>query len=235
VNLRIAWASPWSQRSAVAAFGARVLEELQARGHTVEVLRTETGRAARWPARHIEAQVRAWNQISPTDLARSTDAIVLNISNDFQACGAMLHNFHLLGAIGIFHDLTLGRLVAGWARTFPKGRDVLRKMGDASEWFGAGLAGALVTKQRGLERLAASCAGDVRVVSQGSDHQHAPQQLARAWVDALLALLPAAIERRPLILTGQALGRIFASLGLQPDDPGVQAVARRLDLLFRST
>ena len=48
---RIAWEGPWNGRSAIAASGALVVAELAARGHEVEVFRTETGELLDLPPR----------------------------------------------------------------------------------------------------------------------------------------------------------------------------------------
>ena len=56
---RIAWAGPWNGRSAIAASSGLVVAELAARGHEVEVFRTETGELLEAPVRHRQPrQVR---------------------------------------------------------------------------------------------------------------------------------------------------------------------------------
>ena len=71
---RIAWAGPWNGRSAIAAFGALVVEELAARGHEVSVFRTETGefldlppRPAPGPVSRLADAVAAAPPASPVD------------------------------------------------------------------------------------------------------------------------------------------------------------------------
>lgn len=57
---------------------------------------------------------------------------------------------------------------------------------------------------------------------------------AKRYVDALLPLLDAAVARRPTVLTGQALGRTLATIGVKPDDPAVGRVGKVLSELVGS-
>ena len=43
VNLRLAWAGPWNERSSIGLFGTDIVRELVSQGHRVDVLRTELG------------------------------------------------------------------------------------------------------------------------------------------------------------------------------------------------
>ena len=43
MRARIGWATPWNMQSAIAQSASEVATELTKRGHTVTVLRTETG------------------------------------------------------------------------------------------------------------------------------------------------------------------------------------------------
>jgi glycosyltransferase involved in cell wall biosynthesis len=108
MSLRIAWASPWNARSAIAAFSAAVCAELAAEGHRVEIIRTETGEAARLtPLPAPFGPVLAPGALSPELLASDYDAVVVNLGNYYafhahapallaQApCVAIVHDVHM--------------------------------------------------------------------------------------------------------------------------------------------
>jgi hypothetical protein len=121
--------------------------------------------------------------------------------------------------------------VAGWARTLPKGRQVLEKIDDAAAWFAAGLAGAVVYREDAMRLIEASCPGEVRLL-HALERDPADPMLAQGCVDALLDMIPTVLKRRPTILAAQALGEFISSFDRKPSDPVVEHVACALQDLF---
>lgn len=230
MSMRIVWASPWGERSSIAAFGARVVAELLSRGHVVDVVRTERGWGARSRPRATAAAVRPWNAAAVRELVRNSDTFIVNLSHDYPSCGAMLADYQALGALGIVHDPTLRSLTAGWARTLPNRRAVLEAIGDADAWCAAGLAGALVHRPENLAVIEAACAGPVHFVPQPPDPQSGGS--FESYVDTLLRLVNDVIARRPAIMAGVEIGRILSSFGLAPDAQELDELSARIQSLL---
>jgi hypothetical protein len=252
MSMRIMWAGPWDERSAIAEFGSQVVEQLVLRGHAVDVLRTEVGRCAALPARPAPSAVRFWGDVSIHELRRDADAVIVNFADDYQFQGGMLHNVADAGVVGIFHDRCLANLAAGYASTWPDPYAKLRYMVEATygphawrkgepfladletlsgtrpmlEWFAAGVCGAVVHDGNDADVARAACPGPVEVIPIPLPLEGV--DAAARYVDLLLPLVDAAVANRPTVLTGQALGRTLASFGLAPDDPSVNRVGAAL-------
>jgi glycosyltransferase involved in cell wall biosynthesis len=187
VTLRIAWLGPWNPQAAVARFGRLVVAELQARGHRVTVLRTETGNARSLPPLPAEPEP-AWLDETPAGaLRREHDVVLANVGNNFAYHGALLPRLAALDAVLILHDFFLGHLALEWARAVPGTEPTLRAMVSAAyggnawparepfwtdqsamarrrpmlECFAAAGIGAVVHAQHYEERTRAACAGPV--------------------------------------------------------------------------
>ncbi|MBD0275689.1 MAG: glycosyltransferase [Acetobacteraceae bacterium] len=186
---RIAWAGPWNARSAIAAFGSLVVAELAARGHEVEVFRTETGEFLALPPRPAPGPVSPLREAVPEVLARDYDAFVVNIGDHHGHHGAAVAPLLRVPALAIFHDAFLAHLYAGWAEA--EGRHSVHPAvlgavyGPAEaeaagplmlpleemaarrpmlEWFAALAAGAVVHANHYAERTRSACPGPVDVI-----------------------------------------------------------------------
>jgi glycosyltransferase involved in cell wall biosynthesis len=113
MSLRIAWASPWNERSAIAQFGAEIVGELTARGHTVDILRTETGEWLQLPPRPAPGQILGAGHLDGPWLRRNYDVTVVNLGDHFGFHGAAVERLAGLGAVAILHDAYYANLVAG--------------------------------------------------------------------------------------------------------------------------
>ena len=246
------WATPWHERSAVAAFSAAAAAELGKHGYAVEIIRTEVGERASLPAMAATAPVLMWHEVSVLDMRHDVDAMVINFGDDYSDHGAVLENFADAGALGIFHDSSLAGLARQWAAaTSPDPYAKLRRMVDVSyepqkvaagasllgdieallrnrtmvEWFAAGLCGAVVHDHALAASTADACPGPVTTLSPtASSMTH--------YVEALLAFIGHVTPRRPLMLTGQALGQTLASFGVHPEDPSVARIGMVLSGMF---
>jgi hypothetical protein len=218
MSLRIIWGGPWNERSCIAGFGVQIVAELAARGHQVEVVRTELEPDASLPARPSPVRTRWWRDVSIHELRREVDAVIVNFGDSYSAHGAMLENIADVGAVGIFHDHVLARLVANWANeTSPDPYARLRRMVDVTygrgawrkgqpflasvdtvirtrpmlEWFAAGVCGAVISDGQGAKAARGACSGPVEVMTTAAQFSeleaHAPSaadQLVIAMVGA---------------------------------------------------
>ncbi len=158
-SLRIAWAGPWNDRSAIAEFGAAVATALTAAGHHVEVWRTETGAAARLNPRPAPFRVHPAGALPPLE---GFDAILVNLGNYYP--------FHALApailaarpAIAILHDAEMGHFADEWrADPDPAPPHALRHAPALAPALAALACAAVVHGPHQLADIEAACPGPV--------------------------------------------------------------------------
>ena len=113
-GLRIGWSTPWNERSAIADFAGEVGQALVARGHEVTILRSEAGEAAALPARPGPFPVFHLDELDDDALRRRFDVVVAHLGNHQPYHGAQVARLDGVGMVGVFHDLFLAHLAAGW-------------------------------------------------------------------------------------------------------------------------
>ena len=189
MSLRIGWASPWNMRSSIALFGAEVSAELVARGHSVDVLRTETGDGLQLEARPAPGRIRALSEVNPGRLQREYDVIVVNLGDSHLFHGGVLRSFAGLGAVAILHDRQYVGLVSGafaTADSWPTLRRMVRATYGADampegepfclpmpqmlesrsmlEWFAGPVISAVVHAGHYADRVRRVCPGPVATI-----------------------------------------------------------------------
>jgi len=110
--MRVAWASPIDQRSAIGRDGLRVARTLALWGHSIRVISTDTSES--FEALRTDFEVMSWRQVSPDILRRDFDVLIVAVGDNFLYHGGM---FDLLGhipTVGVFHDFYLYDLFNGW-------------------------------------------------------------------------------------------------------------------------
>lgn len=115
-SLRIAWATPWNERSAIARFSAAVCGALAAAGHRIEIVRTETGEAARLPPLVAPFPVHAPGVLRPEALAAGFDAVVVNLGNHYPFHGAAPALLAAAPSIAVLHDSSMEHFAQEWRR-----------------------------------------------------------------------------------------------------------------------
>jgi glycosyltransferase involved in cell wall biosynthesis len=110
-RLRIGWATPWNERSAIARVNFMVAAELVNRGHAVTVLRTEAADALQMPPLDVTWPV--WNMCDTPDevLLRDFDFVVAHVGDNYGFHAALVDRLGAIGAVGVFHDLFLANLL----------------------------------------------------------------------------------------------------------------------------
>ncbi|HEY8613211.1 MAG TPA: glycosyltransferase family 4 protein [Roseomonas sp.] len=188
-GLRIGWAAPWNERSAIASSAAEVARELAARGHEVTVLRTETGEAATLPPRPAPGAVLHLDAVDDDTLRDSFDVVAAHIGDHHGYHGAAIRRLEPLGMVGIFHDAFIANLVFGHFHQTGRpdalhqlthdvyGEDGMRdgepfwldmeemaRRRPMLEWLARRCAGAVAHSGHYAERLRQACPGPVAVI-----------------------------------------------------------------------
>lgn len=175
--LRLAWAGPWNRRSAIAAFGARIVAEVAALGHAVEVFRTETGEAASLPALPAPGPVHAPFTLTAELMAGFFDGVIVNVGDNFGFHGAALPLLSRVPAVGVLHDASMDGFRDGWrgyaeAGGVLHGADMAAIEGgrDAPLELVASLpVGAVVHGRHYRARIEALCPGPVAAIPLAFD------------------------------------------------------------------
>ena len=175
--MRIGWATPFNIRSAVGRFSQVVCEELQARGHEVEVIRIESG--AELDLDQIDCDVPV---IDAADCnVAAYDTLVANFGNHAPYHAQLLTLLVQRSPIGIFHDMEMRDFQWGLEHRHQLHLPLLvgseaelaaKDLGDlvdpAARALLAALAamtcGAVIHGPHYLETISAYCPGPVEVI-----------------------------------------------------------------------
>jgi glycosyltransferase involved in cell wall biosynthesis len=185
-GLRIGWASPWNERSAIAQSASEVAFELSRRGHVITVLRTEVDEALTLPPRASPGPINALANFLPHQLRQDFDVVVAHIGDHYGFHGALLSRLPDVDVVGIFHDVFLADLA--WMLldgneaairalrqtygedTWPVGepffndpREVMRQR-PMLEWLARQTVGAVAHAEHYAQRLRDACSGPVAVI-----------------------------------------------------------------------
>ena len=190
--MKIAWVTPFGRRSAIGRVSCAVVRELSSRGHEVLIIRSERDRADPSEIHASESPVSWWHDVSPREVERANDLIVLNFGDqyDFHAgtlsfvkdviCLGVFHDYYvygffnfsladnIVGGGGYEHEirLTYGDAVMPLVAEARLGNVSLEQVADAfpmTEWLGRRCGAALAHSRFYLHRLERSCPGPVAV------------------------------------------------------------------------
>ncbi len=177
--MRIGWATPFNIRSAIGKFSRIVCEELQARGHEVEVIRVETG---------IERELEGLECDLPVvDAAGSAvgdyDALIVNFGNHAPYHAQVVSLLAERAPLGIFHDMEMRDF--GWGLEHRHGMHLPHLLGVEDELADNDLSDMVNSDARPLlATLAAMTCGAVI---------HGPH-----YRDTIAAFCPGPVELIPL-------------------------------------
>jgi glycosyltransferase involved in cell wall biosynthesis len=234
--MKIGWASPWNADSAIAVVGAQVAEKLADHGHSITVLRTETGEPLTRPPLHNRWPVLEFGRVPRDALRDDYDVIVAQIGNHFPYHGALVGNLAGLGAIGIFHDAVLAHLAAEWAGTLSPGSraEVLRSLvrdlyGDGVwpegqhflssdilaeiargrpmlEWLARDTIAAVAHATHYSGRLADACLGPVTVIPLSAVYEGLPPPPPRSAAALTVGVVGYAVPTKQIDQLIKAIG-----------------------------
>lgn len=112
---RIAWATPWNVRSAIAEFSANVVAELQRRGNEVTIVRTEMGSSLDLEGLPFDGEVSTSRAIDAFSLRSKFDHVVGNIGDNYSFHGALPGLMNDVPMLGLFHDGFVANFAGGWS------------------------------------------------------------------------------------------------------------------------
>ncbi|WP_338665649.1 glycosyltransferase [Pararoseomonas sp. SCSIO 73927] len=229
-HLRIAWAGPWNERSAIAAFGQGMAEELTARGHEVTVLRTELGAGAGLPPRPAPGAVHRIEALDDGAIERGFDVLVAQIGDNHGFHGALLDRISPLMTVGVFHDAfilnlavqhvlaseddaALRRLVRAvhGEEGLHEGEPIWTDLAEVArrrpmlEWLARRCAGAVAHAAHYAPRLAAACPGPTATIPLAFEVPDLPPPPAR-WNRMTVAAIGHANPNRQLDQVITAIG-----------------------------
>jgi glycosyltransferase involved in cell wall biosynthesis len=187
--VRIAWVTPFVLRSSIGRVGAEVTRELAARGHAVEIVRSdlEDGGEALHPT---DLPCRPWCELDLDRLAADFDLVIVNIGDNYLMHAGVFPILAAAPCLAIVHDFYLYNLFAGWLHHGGHGAErhdaeVVRTYGPGAlddaiaaregrldlagiaerlpmtEWIAARCGGALAHARFYAGRLEAACPGPV--------------------------------------------------------------------------
>lgn len=190
--MKIAWVTPFCQRSAIGRVSAAVTKALTMRNHEVLVVRSEHNREDTTPIYPTALRTFWWHDISPRDVELQNDVIVLNFGDNYEFHAGTLAFAENAHCLGIFHDYYLYnffnrclaykglgeeihqrevRMTYG-AGALPIATQAWRNTAaiedlaatlPMTEWLGRRCCAALAHSQFYLHRLENSCPGPVAV------------------------------------------------------------------------
>jgi glycosyltransferase involved in cell wall biosynthesis len=187
--VKLAFATPFSERSAIGQISRIVTDCLTARGHDVLLVRTEDD--TNTPPIASDLKSVSWRDTDPAALTNDFDAVFVNFGDHYGYHAGAIELAERVPCAGIFHDFYLYNLFCGWiaAKGLDRGRhdqeiaaiygpgqfaalrgeqDLARiqEIADRTpmiEWVAARCAAALAHSHFYLARLERSCPGPVGI------------------------------------------------------------------------
>ena len=161
-DLRIAWASPLNQASAIGRVSVDVTSALIDRGHEVRLIATEAASLAGLPRHPSAADCVHWSEVDLGALGDDFDIVVVSVGDNFAYHAGIFPLLDNAGCLGIFHDFFLYNLFQGWLQDQGRGRTEGWRRGkqvsEVAAVYGAplaGLAGQAADGALPLETIAA--------------------------------------------------------------------------------
>jgi glycosyltransferase involved in cell wall biosynthesis len=125
--MKIAWVTPFSRRSAIGRVSATATQILGERGHEVRIIRSELDATDRGPTYPTRCPVSWWHDLPARELEQTSDAIVLNIGDNYHFHAGVLPYIDAVPCLGIFHDFYLYNFFHEWIVVNGLGEDVYKR------------------------------------------------------------------------------------------------------------
>jgi glycosyltransferase involved in cell wall biosynthesis len=112
--MKVAWVTPFCQRSAIGRVSSAITRALSENGHEVMIIRSERDRNDATPTHSTSLPV-FWCHDTPVgDLELSTDVIVLNFGDNYDLHAGTIPYARSGTCLGIFHDFYIYNLFNRW-------------------------------------------------------------------------------------------------------------------------
>ena len=206
-GLRIAWASPVNTGSAIGRVSADVTDALIDRGHDVRLIATEADPALAASSRHpAVAECEHFSAVDFDRLGEETDAVVVNIGDNYAFHAGVFPLLERGGCVGVFHDFYLYNLLRGWSEASAGGRPAswarARRIQAVTDTYGAPLAGLAARAESGEASLEA-IAARMPMTEWLAARCAAALGHARFYLDRLAAGCPGPVEMARLPVRGR--------------------------------
>lgn len=189
--MKLIWATPYSERSAIARYSQAVVAELRGRGHHVAIYRTEVGADAELPARE-DACVLVHGSDEEHHWLHEADLVIANVGDHYAYHGGLFELAHKRPYVAVLHDWCMLNFFWGWLLANHRSHDAARlitgmygqKAGELcatatwenlleratkhfplTEWIAADTLGCIIHSEFYGERVRHSCAGPVHKLS----------------------------------------------------------------------
>lgn len=120
--MKIAWATPYCEASAIARYSQAVVTELRARGHEVAVYRTEVGAALELPPRDGSSVLQPGSR-EEREWVLQCDLVFGNVGDYYPYHGRLFELEVVRPYVGILHDWCVLGLFTGWLQAEERGGD----------------------------------------------------------------------------------------------------------------
>ena len=137
--MKLAWVTPFNQRSAIGRVSASVTAALAARGHEVTIVASEYDPKAA-PRLQTALPVINWRDRYPEEIEAQHDAIIVNIGDNYGFHAGVVEYVGRAQCLGIFHDVCIYHFFTGWLFQNGLSDDVRERELDLLYGKGAGAA-----------------------------------------------------------------------------------------------
>ncbi|MBB3834818.1 glycosyltransferase involved in cell wall biosynthesis [Xanthomonas arboricola] len=111
--MKIVWATPYCEASAIARYSQAVIAELRARGHHVAVYRTEVGAESELPPRDAVGVLEPGSR-EERDWLAQCDLVFGNVGDYFAYHGRLIELASIRPYVAVLHDWCVLSLFLGW-------------------------------------------------------------------------------------------------------------------------
>jgi len=189
--MKIIWATPYSEHSAIARYSQAVVTELRGRGHHVAIYRTEVGADAEHPPRE-NACVLVHGSEEEHHWLHEADLVIANVGDHFAYHGGLFELAQKRPYVAVLHDWCVLNFFWGWLLANHRSHHAARlitgmygeKAGELcatatwenlleratqhfplTEWITSDTLGCIIHSEFYGERVRNSCAGPVHKLS----------------------------------------------------------------------
>jgi glycosyltransferase involved in cell wall biosynthesis len=231
--LRLAIATPWNDRSAIARATHAIAKELRDLRVQIVIVRTETGEARALPSLNQDFPIAEERGVPAPQVGVDVDAICYVIGNYFPFHARALRLMAEQPGIVVLHDAYLRDLADGWLHAagmrgdtallhaalglpeIPADATLEQSAHDAPlvEWPAAMAIGAVVHARHYLDRVVSACPGPVAMLPLPGEDLGVPTPRRRNAGDPIRLLTVGHVN--PNKLTETVVGAIAASSRLR--------------------
>lgn len=123
--MKLVWATPYSDQSAIARYSQAVVQELRGRGHHVAIYRTEVGADAELPPRDPHGVLVNGSE-EERHWLREADLVIANVGDHYPYHGQLFELGQKRRYVAVLHDWCLLNFFWGWLSAQHRSHDAAR-------------------------------------------------------------------------------------------------------------